>query len=469
MTALDQAPPLPAGGLPPKWRDIPRTIDYRALVESGRISAAGAILLLPRWAGYVDDDSREYVPSLRECFLPRDGCVFSSTDLKVGELFAHGQSCVWLLGYSDLADALNKGADPHSVVAAQVLGISYELFRQRLKDPKYKKLYKLVRQACKPFSFGRPTGMGPAKIVISNRKADPDTPCERGPTWILDADNNRVRGYRGTRFCILVDGAQECGLRKVTRWGRHGFERKIAPTCAHCLEVGVRLSNAWLGAYRENDPYFDLATEFMNHGMTVGQEALDRWPHLRPFYRAPHQCEPAQVMQHFSGRLRKCVASAEKKQSTFSAIANTLFQGLVADWMKRVYWRATVECYDRTYVVPTQAYENSLPSRYGGQQSPLWRSRLPGFFHDEVFGEHARSVAHDAATRISEIAEEEGRYILPYVAPGVQAEPCLQSRWIKSAECIRETDERDEWGRPTGKLVVVDPKYQPGEKVRAAA
>lgn len=54
-----------------RYRDVPLTLQYNSLVESGRVSASGAIQLFPRWPGYWDNDADEYVPSLRECLVPR--------------------------------------------------------------------------------------------------------------------------------------------------------------------------------------------------------------------------------------------------------------------------------------------------------------------------------------------------------------------------------------------------------------
>lgn len=43
---------------------------YRLPLETGRVSSESLIQVLPREPGYVDDDSKEYVPSFRECIVP---------------------------------------------------------------------------------------------------------------------------------------------------------------------------------------------------------------------------------------------------------------------------------------------------------------------------------------------------------------------------------------------------------------
>lgn len=428
-----------------EYRDIPLTLGYNALLATGRVSCSGATQLFPRWPGYIDEISGEYVPSLRECIVPRDGYVFSSEDYSVGELFAHAQSCIWLLGYSDLAQTLLAGRDPHAEGAAAILGTTYENFMHLLKvlkDPKAKGL----RQGYKPFSFGKPTGMGDAKLCTSNRMAGV-TACPNGPMWVIDDDGNKVRGYKGTRFCIIVDGADRCGWNpdgssnKVTRWGSRGREQKLdGPTCSHCLEVAMRLGKAWKFKNRENVPYFTLVQNYVEHGMAIPQSSLDRWPWLQDFFEAGQQLDPGQIMQHVTGRIRGGMK--------FSELGNSFFQGLIGDITKAAFWRVTTECLDRTRRVSGQMYENSRPSKFGGGVSPLYGSHAIGFFHDEVFLEHPRSIAPEGAVRVQEIMEEEMMFFLPDVAAKVKAEPTLMEAWDKRASYVTDADGRLAVWRP---------------------
>ncbi len=396
------------------------------------MSCTGAIQLFSRAPGYVDLDTGVHVPSLRECIEPRDNCVFSSEDYHVGELFAHGQSCIWLLGYSDLAKGLLLGRDPHSEGAASVMGISYEEFMhllKKVKDPTAKGL----RQGFKPFNFGKPTGMGDVKVCLTARRQGEDTPCPNGPQWIV-VDNKRVRGYKGTRFCIVVDGADRCGTKRVNLWGPKGREQKIPPTCAHCLEVAMRLGRAWKFKNRENVAYGELCAEYLDEGMEITQAMLDRWPWLKSYFDAGMQTKKGQIMQHVTGRLRTC--------DGYSELANSFFQGLIGDITKEAFWRVTVECLDRTVRVPTMAHENSRPSKFGGGASPLYGSHAIGFFHDECFMEHPESVAPEAAVRVAEIMEETAMWFMPDVAPKVKAEPTLMRCWDKRAAYVTDASGR---------------------------
>jgi DNA polymerase-1 len=73
------------------------------------------------------------------------------------------QVCLDLFGFSALAEALRAGKDPHLIVAADMLDISYEeaLERMQAGDNEVKD----NRQLAKPANFGFPGGMGPAAFV----------------------------------------------------------------------------------------------------------------------------------------------------------------------------------------------------------------------------------------------------------------------------------------------------------------
>lgn len=375
------------------------------------------------------------------------GSLFSSEDFKAGELFTHAQSCIWLLGYSDLADALLQDIDPHSALAATVLGVTYEEFIKRKKERRFKD----GRQAAKPFTFGKPGGIGDSKLVLQQRKQGPDTPCPNGPSMIDDGNGGEIPGYKGLRFCVLMDGAERCGehpdgrSNRVTTWGRS--ERRFSPTCSHCLDCAQRLGAIWKKQWRENEPYFDLISNIVKSGMVIDEKSLDRWPHLNEWFKPWQRLEPATIMQHVSGRLRR--ASSGDEDSPFCTLSNGFFQALLADISKAAHRRVTRECYDATIRVPEYAHENSRRSAYAGIQSPLFRSRPIGFFHDELFVEHPESVAHDAATRVSEIMVEEMMFFCPDVAAACAADPTLMRRWLKAAE--RTVDDN-------GRLIPWEPK-----------
>ncbi len=107
----------------------------------------------------------------RECFVPRDGMVFVQADYEALELRTLAQVCVKKFGKSRLADSLNAGMDPHLLMAADMLSITYDEAKRRKKlgkvaDPEIDN----ARQAGKVANFGFPGGLGAEKLVLWARK-----------------------------------------------------------------------------------------------------------------------------------------------------------------------------------------------------------------------------------------------------------------------------------------------------------
>lgn len=97
------------------------------LVATGRTSSWDPNLQNPPRKGGV-----------RECFVPRRGKLFAFCDYSFIELVTLAQVCLWKFGYSVLGDSINAGRDPHLVMAATMLGTTYEEVYNRRKDPDIK-------------------------------------------------------------------------------------------------------------------------------------------------------------------------------------------------------------------------------------------------------------------------------------------------------------------------------------------
>lgn len=416
---------------PGPYRSVPLTLRPNPILDTGRVSYSGTILLMPRWAGFfedVEEDSdddvqgRRWIPSLRECIISPDGWVMSSNDYEGGELVTHAQSCLWIVGRSLLAEALNVGIKPHNKLAAEMLGISYDEFQAHSKDEFHVK----VRQAAKPGNFGSPGGMGALKMVLTQRRSGPNTPCAAGPSVIEDDEGRKMRGYKGLRFCVLMDGAERCGTAMIKEYKG----RQTPPVCEQCVACAERLRASWLRAWPENKPYFKYVSSCVDDGFLVTEQHLDRWPWWHQFLSVGDRLEPGQIAQHVSGRLRGNLK--------FNNTANGFFQALLAEAAKAAFYRAVRECYDRTCRVPRLLFPNSRPSKYAGGRSPLFGHRVPVFQHDEIIGVHPRSEAHDGAFRVSEIMIDYLRWWCPDVAEAVKVEPALMTRWLKSAKGVYE-------------------------------
>lgn len=105
----------------------------------------------------------EQPPGMRECFVPRPGFVFGSADYSGLELATLAQVCYSVLGHSRLREVLLSGADPHLMVAANILGRPYDTL------DKHNPAVKLARQTAKVANFGFPGGLGPPKLVLFAR------------------------------------------------------------------------------------------------------------------------------------------------------------------------------------------------------------------------------------------------------------------------------------------------------------
>ncbi len=101
---------------------------------------------------------------------------------------------------------------------------------------------------------------------------------------------------------------------------------------------------------------------------------------------------------------------------------NGNFQEHAAFGMKAALWRIVRECYDERC------------------KSDLFGSRVTADVHDEYRAEHPEEIAHEAATRLADVARETMQEICPDVK--VSIEPCLTRRWWKQAKTIRDEEGR---------------------------
>lgn len=353
--------------------------------------------------------------------IPNSDWVLSSSDYEAGELVTHAQNCIWVTGSSRLGDALVKGIKVHNKFGASMLHMDYDAFNVALKA--LDKNCINARQAAKVGNFGFPGLAGVVRVVLQQREQGEDTPCPNGPSTIKDpSTGDPVRGFVGMRMCILMDGADYCGRKKLYYYN----DEPIPPTCAHCIECMKRLKDGWFNEWPENRAYFRWVSECVDRGMIITPQALERWPWLQEVYSPWQQLKPGQVMLHVAGALRGGL--------TAPSLANGMFQSLLAVAAKAAHRVASRECHDSTIRVPDMRHENSVRSRYAGGPSPLLGSHMPVFQHDELVAEHQRSVAHDAAMRIGEILVDELRYCCPDVAPAAKVEPCLMERLRKDAK-----------------------------------
>lgn len=250
----------------------PINVKPNVLLSTGRVSYEGLIQLMPRSGG------------IREAFVPRAGHVMSSVDYAAIEMSTLAQVCLWTVGWSELAEAINRGVDPHGSLGADLLGITYESFMTRLKAGD--KSIKGIRQAGKAGNFGYPGMMGAAKFVIAQKRAGASV-CE----W------------------FFADG--KCGKKGAGIIHEYKDNPLEMPLCKRCVEQSEVIRSGYLKRWKEVPKYWDWVMKTLRRDDAV--------------------------VQFISGRIRGAPHGP--------AAANTLFQGLAADGAKRAVIGLTEEMY----------------------------------------------------------------------------------------------------------------------------
>lgn len=329
--------------------------------------------------------------------IPNTGWVFSSEDYAAGELVTLSDAALRTVGWSKLGDALNAGLDPHLALAGQFASKSYEVMAAAKKakeawlDP--------LRQVGKKSNFGFGGGMAELEFVLKPCRADPDsfTPCANGPSV-----RNGVRGFHGTRPCIMMDGEDFCG-RPGEKILMYNDKPTGSPVCMRCLAAGKRAREMWFAQWPEMREFFKLVKKQIQQDGPSGTPEID-YPELIT-----------------RGGLGFCDG------------ANGYFQMRLAKAAKAAFAQIQRECLDRTWRVRSS---EMMQSKYDRMESPLYGSRAILLFHDEVVAEHPLSVASDAAQRVSEVMVETLRYACPRMYKAVKAEPTLMRKLYKGAQPV---------------------------------
>jgi uncharacterized protein YodC (DUF2158 family) len=245
----------------------PLNIRPNVLLATGRSSFEGIIQLLPRKGG------------VRECIQFRG--IGSSVDYAAVELSTLAQVCIWTVGYSDLADAINAGKDPHIILAARLANEGYDAFMKRYLDGD--PVAADMRQAGKAGNFGFPGMMGAPKFVIAKRK-------------------------EGSKVCEWFHRDGKCGEQKQNTWKNRDIERNL---CSRCLEVAESIREGYIAMWSEIRPYWGFVSQQVNSFGFIEQFVSKR---RRGVDRAP-------------------------------AAANSYFQGLASEGAKRAVVKLTKEMY----------------------------------------------------------------------------------------------------------------------------
>jgi len=137
-----------------------------------------------------------------------------------------------------------------------------------------------------------------------------------------------------------------------------------------------------------------------------------KWPEMRKYHdqigRATERGETLIV---------QAVSERRRGGCSFTAAANSFFQGRTADGAKRAGWYLSKECY--------------LPS-----DSPLYGCRPVAFVHDEFIVEAPVERAPQASARLADVMVAGMREYVPDVRISVEA--VLVERWYKGAKPVHD-------------------------------
>ena len=161
------------------------------------------------------------------------------------------------------------------------------------------------------------------------------------------------------------------------------------------LKAATDLKAKWFKAWPEMKDYFKRISSMLGDVDDNGEEV-------------------GTAEQLFSARIRG--------GARYTALCNTLFQGLAADLAKVACYELAKACY-----VP-------------GHNPILYGSRPIVFVHDETIVEHPIETAHERALEQARIMVEAGKAFCPDVP--LKAEPALMFHWSKDAVAVYDENKR---------------------------
>lgn len=351
---------------------------------------------------------------VRPCFIPRAGWVFCSSDADTVELRALAYACLAFVGYSRMAEVLQRqaeagGPDLHVTLAAGIAGISVDAAQAlHLADDAE---FANTRQLAKHVNFALAGGAGAQMFVIM---------------------------AHGFGICLTQSWATADEARaSISDPFAHDSERQ--PEVAPVFSDGPdgKTVTRWVSVSAE-----------LERAEELRQIWFHTWPEMRPYFRII-----GDMVREQDGTIRQLVSNRVRGDVRFTAAANSFFSGLVADAMKDACWVLSYECYTgrcwwcrgsgyRPYGVsadgkPIGGGDGQECQRCGNTgKSPLYGSRPTMFLHDEPILEHPE--APDLRAR-AERQESTVVWCLQKWMPGIpfSSSYVITRRWTKGAKRLK--------------------------------
>lgn len=216
-------------------------------------------------------------------------------------------------------------------------------------------------------------------------------------------------------------GAKILGIpyEEAKRRGKHDKEIYLARQTAKVANFGLP---GGLGiekfVFFAKKSYKVVLTEA--RAKELKQQWLQQWPEMQDYFKFIRGLvnNPKKL-----ATLRHLRSNRWRSGATYTAAANSFFQGLGADAACAATYAVQKECY-------------AVPS------SPLFGSRVVNFIHDELILESRLGPGtHDAAMRLGAIMADVANRWLPD-CPFEPVETLLMTRWSKAAEPIFDSNGR---------------------------
>lgn len=216
-------------------------------------------------------------------------------------------------------------------------------------------------------------------------------------------------------------GAKILGIpyEEAKRRGKHDKEIYLARQTAKVANFGLP---GGLGiekfVFFAKKSYKVVLTEA--RAKELKQQWLLQWPEMKDYFAFIRKLvdNPKKL-----ATLRHLRSNRWRAGATYTAAANSFFQGLGADAATAAMYEVQKEC----YAVPT---------------SPLFGARAVNFIHDELILESRLGPGtHDAAMRLGAIMADVANRWLPD-CPFEPVETLLMTRWSKAAEPIFDSNGR---------------------------
>jgi hypothetical protein len=382
---------------------------YAVMVRSGRTSCnTPNVQQIPKDSAF------------RQTFVARPGSLLLAVDYSFIELSTLAATVIQRYGWSDLADVIKSGVDPHAHTAAMMLNIPAAEFLTwkdndavvatttvdgkevvvRLKDK-----YDRARQGAKPVNFGVPGGLGVESLVsYAHSTYKVDFPLEEAKER---RDMLTKNIYKELDLYLGEDGAS------IVARNLRGPLREVREELGDTHLSSIHKVLAGDPRRKDGTPY---RRTFVSR-VWAGLAGINRNPDLKAALenREPSEELAAQVCRAgvatLNGRIRGRVR--------YSSARNTPFQGLAADGAALALFELVKEGF-----------------------------RVVGFVHDEVLLELPDEDGHASEATVNRVREIMCRAMEQVLFGGIPAdcEAALSRRWNKKA-----------------KLVVADGKVYPWE------